>query len=133
MNANISRRSFLARTSAISGLAALQPTLLWGQELSVDENVEKVLVIFKTHLDIGFTDMAATVIKTYFEKFIPNVMSLTEQIDGSTRKTVTSDNRLLADLPLSGGGVAKTGGGWSAQIWRAISCGTVFPSRRIPN
>ena len=62
-------------------MAALQPALLWGQEPPVDENVEKVLVIFKTHLDIGFTDLAATVIKTYFEQFIPKVLSLTEQIE----------------------------------------------------
>ena len=81
MNPNISRRSFLAQAGALSGLAALQPVRLWGQEQPVDENIEKVHVIFKTHLDIGFTDMAATVMKTYFEHFIPNVMSLTEQIE----------------------------------------------------
>jgi hypothetical protein len=59
---------------------------LFGQEPPVDETVEKVHVIFKTHLDIGFTDMAATVMKTYFDRFIPGVLSLSEQIEREHRE-----------------------------------------------
>jgi hypothetical protein len=80
------RRRFLGEIGAISSAIALRPTWVFGQEPPVDEAVEKVLVIFKTHLDIGFTDMAATVMKTYFDHFIPGVLSLSEQIEREHRE-----------------------------------------------
>lgn len=36
-------------------------------------------LVFKTHLDIGFTDYAANVVETYFKKFIPEAVALAEQ------------------------------------------------------
>ena len=36
--------------------------------------IKKVLIIFKTHLDVGFTDFAANVRKKYEEVFIPNAI-----------------------------------------------------------
>lgn len=36
--------------------------------------IRKVLVIFKTHLDIGYTDLAHTVRKQYLEDFIPKAI-----------------------------------------------------------
>lgn len=78
---SLTRRAFLARTGVIAGMAAFQPIRLWGQSQPVNEEVENVLVIFKTHLDIGFTDTAAAVMKTYFEHFIPSALALTERIE----------------------------------------------------
>jgi len=43
--------------------------------------VERVHVIFKTHLDIGFTHLAAQVIKLYTEQFIPKAIALAEQLE----------------------------------------------------
>ena len=43
--------------------------------------IKKVLIIFKTHLDIGFTDFAANVKKKYFEEFIPNAVKVSEELD----------------------------------------------------
>lgn len=76
----MNRRSFLTKAGAVSSAIALQPRWVFGQEPPVDETVEKVHVIFKTHLDVGFTDMAAKVVETYFDRFIPGVLSLTDQI-----------------------------------------------------
>ncbi len=39
-------------------------------------NKKTVLVIFKTHLDIGFTDYSANVIDNYLHKFIPNAIKV---------------------------------------------------------
>jgi hypothetical protein len=78
---DMKRRDFLAKICAASGVVVFHPSHLLGEEPSVNDGVEKVLVIFKTHLDVGFTDMAATVMNTYFEHFIPNVMSLTEKME----------------------------------------------------
>lgn len=37
-----------------------------------------VHVVFKTHLDVGFTDLAANVVRQYFESFIPGALALAE-------------------------------------------------------
>ena len=38
-----------------------------------NNDVKKVLVIFKTHLDVGFTDYSSVVTKRYVEEFIPKL------------------------------------------------------------
>ena len=72
----MNRRQFLA--TAASGLS-LTPADLSGDQAKAEE-VTKVHVIFKTHLDVGFTAPAAEVIRTYYEQFIPKVLALTEQM-----------------------------------------------------
>ncbi|MEG0284713.1 MAG: DUF5054 domain-containing protein [Vagococcus sp.] len=41
---------------------------------------KKLHVVYKTHLDIGFTDLAENVITQYLEDFIPRAMDLGEQL-----------------------------------------------------
>ncbi|KTD84723.1 hypothetical protein UQ64_24060 [Paenibacillus etheri] len=43
---------------------------------------EKVHVVFKTDLDIGFTDLAANVVDEYMTKFIMKALSLSERMHG---------------------------------------------------
>ncbi|AZN43147.1 DUF5054 domain-containing protein [Paenibacillus albus] len=43
--------------------------------------INKVHVIFKTHLDIGFTDLASNVIEQYFQSFIPKALELSEELE----------------------------------------------------
>ena len=40
----------------------------------------QVLVLFKTHLDIGFTDLAAAVVNRYFEEFLPNAVRVAAEL-----------------------------------------------------
>lgn len=40
----------------------------------MSEKINKVHLIFKTHLDVGFTDYAREVVKGYFEDFIPGAI-----------------------------------------------------------
>jgi hypothetical protein len=42
--------------------------------------IERVHVIFKTHLDIGFTDMARAVTARYMDDFIPQALSVAEEL-----------------------------------------------------
>lgn len=42
--------------------------------------IRKVHVIYKTHLDIGFTDYARNVIQNYFSKYIPAAINLARQM-----------------------------------------------------
>ena len=37
--------------------------------------IRKVHVIFKTHLDIGFTDFARSVTQNYLARFIPDALA----------------------------------------------------------
>lgn len=43
--------------------------------------IKKVHVIFKTHLDIGFTDMGKNVVERYMKGFIPQALELSEQLE----------------------------------------------------
>ncbi|MEA5051845.1 MAG: hypothetical protein VB093_00175, partial [Propionicimonas sp.] len=45
-----------------------------------DETVEQVFVMFKCHLDVGFTDTAENVIRTYLETHIPRAVELSGQL-----------------------------------------------------
>lgn len=39
-------------------------------------DIDVVHVVFKTHLDVGFTDLAANVVRKYFDEFIPGALAL---------------------------------------------------------
>ena len=45
--------------------------------------MKEVLVIFKTHLDIGFTDYSENVLKKYLEEYIPNAIRVGYELKGT--------------------------------------------------
>ncbi|WNR45272.1 DUF5054 domain-containing protein [Paenibacillus roseipurpureus] len=64
------------------------------------DTIETVHVIFKTHLDIGFTDLAERVIVQYREQFIPKALDLAEELaaaGGEERFVWTTGSWLIAD------------------------------------
>jgi len=42
--------------------------------------IDTVHVVFKTHLDLGFTGLAATVLEEYIDRWIPQAIDLTEEL-----------------------------------------------------
>ena len=46
-------------------------------------DIDLVHVIFKTHLDVGFTDYARNVIDRYMNQFIPGAIALARQMQQS--------------------------------------------------
>ncbi|WP_455673688.1 DUF5054 domain-containing protein [Phocaeicola sp.] len=56
----------------------------------VNEEVNKVYVLFKTHLDVGFTDLSSVVEQRYINEFIPKAIAVSEKLeaDGSGEKYV---------------------------------------------
>lgn len=48
---------------------------------STPENVDKVYVVFKTHLDVGFTDLSSVVTERYINEFIPKAIGLSEKLE----------------------------------------------------
>ena len=51
---------------------------LKGQE--VNTSVERVYVVFKTHLDVGFTDLSSVVTQRYITEFIPKALDVSEKL-----------------------------------------------------
>ncbi|MDO5577290.1 MAG: hypothetical protein Q4F84_09430, partial [Fibrobacter sp.] len=52
--------------------------------------VKKVYTVFKTHLDVGFTDYSSAVETRYVQEFIPKALDVAEQLraDGSNDRYV---------------------------------------------
>ncbi len=42
--------------------------------------IQTVHIVFKTHLDVGFTDYARVVVKSYFEDYIPSAIELAKRL-----------------------------------------------------
>lgn len=42
----------------------------------VNTSVEKVYVVFKTHLDVGFTELPSIVTRNYVSNFIPKALDI---------------------------------------------------------
>ena len=40
----------------------------------------RILVVFKTHLDIGYTDLAAAVLRRYCTRFIPRALATAREL-----------------------------------------------------
>jgi hypothetical protein len=62
-----------------------------------DEQVEQVLVMFKCHLDVGFVDTQAAVIRKYFTRFYPQAIAIAEstRADGQPQFVWTTGSWLL--------------------------------------
>ena len=65
--------------------------------------VKKVLVMFKCHLDVGFTDTQAGVMRKYFEVYYPAAMKRAAAMreSGADRYTWTTGSWLMK-LPVAG-------------------------------
>ena len=48
--------------------------------------MKKVNVIYKTHLDLGFTDLASNIMEKYFNVFIIKAIELADKVNNDTRK-----------------------------------------------
>jgi hypothetical protein len=51
--------------------------------MSSDTAVRQVHLVFKTHLDVGFTDFARSVVDNYFQCYIPQALTLAETLRAS--------------------------------------------------
>lgn len=56
----------------------------------VNSDITKVYVVFKTHLDVGFTDLSSVVTDRYIHEFIPKAIEVSEKLlkDGSGERYV---------------------------------------------
>lgn len=60
--------------------------------------IKRVHIIFKTHLDVGFTDLAEHVVDSYMKQFIPQALDLSEQLakeEGNVKFVWTTGSYLI--------------------------------------
>ncbi len=93
------RRDFL-KTSLLTAAAGAWSRTSLGQQTASDQNagkVKNVLVVFKCHLDVGFTDTQANVMQTYFSKYYPVAMATAARLreGGKNRYIWTTGSWLL--------------------------------------
>ena len=75
---------------------------LTGRAQEPDPRVKKVHVIFKTHLDIGFTELSSKVEQRYIDEFIPKAIAVAEQLraEGAAERYVWTTGSWLVDAYL---------------------------------
>ncbi len=62
--------------------------------------LRKIIVLFKTHLDVGFTDLAANVVDRYMTEYIPRALDIAQELNlpGQERRFVwTTGSWLIAE------------------------------------
>jgi len=57
----------------------------------------EILLIFKTHLDLGYTNLAAEVERRYMEEFIPGALDLAEKMQGKNQNFIWTTGSWLVD------------------------------------
>ena len=66
--------------------------------------MKKVIVVSKTHLDLGFTDLAENIRKKYLDEFIPNAIDIAKSVnDGDKKKFVWTTGSYLLNEELENG------------------------------
>lgn len=50
------------------------------------EKIKKVHVIFKTHLDIGYTDLSSNVLRKYREEYIPKAIEIARKMNSDSKR-----------------------------------------------
>jgi hypothetical protein len=88
----MNRRRFLSNLTASAGLAYAVPP-----DPAPDPHVKRVLVMFKCHLDVGFVDTQAAIIKKYFEVYFPQAIRLAADLrkTGNDRYVWTTGSWLV--------------------------------------
>ena len=71
--------------------------------MDINIMVKEVYLIFKTHLDIGYTDYAENVINNYFENYIPNAIKVGYELKGTDTPFVWSVGSWLISEALKRG------------------------------
>lgn len=77
-------------------------TLAFVNAGAADKDVKNVVVVFKTHLDIGFTDLSSNVEKRYIEEFIPKAIEVSKSLreSGGEERYVWTTGSWLVDAYL---------------------------------
>lgn len=84
--------------------------------------MKKVIVVSKTHLDLGFTDFAENIKKKYIDEFIPGAIKFANSVNKTKKRFVwTTGSWLISEsLRLSEGDKRE-------RLINALKCGDIAP------
>src|SRR5215469_6543089 len=87
------RRLFLGNLLAAGGALAIQNP----EPSAPDPTVKRVLFVSKCHLDVGFVDTQANVVRKYFDVYFPRAIEIaaTMRREGNDRYVWTTGSWLL--------------------------------------
>jgi len=96
------------------------------------ENIKKVHVVFKTHLDIGFTDTAENVMQSYTNEYIPRAIEIAKRVNTDKKRFVWTVGSYVIDYFLKHAAPEACNDLCRAIergdiVWHAMSC-TLIPS-----
>src|SRR5215831_12644730 len=70
---------YMNRKFLLLVLAGLTGLKLCAQEQQVDTSVKEIILVFKTHFDIGYTDFAEAVVQKYSSTMMENALAIVEK------------------------------------------------------
>ncbi|MGN1027728.1 MAG: DUF5054 domain-containing protein [Faecousia sp.] len=80
--------------------------------------MKEVIILFKTHLDLGFTDLAETVYRRYMTEYIPAALALAKQTRGTQERFVWTVGSWLFQQ-------YRAFAGDSPELEEAVRCGDI--------
>lgn len=95
----------------------------YSQLTKPDSAVRHIHLIFKTHLDVGFTDLANQIEESYFSRLIPKALDLSETLrnrGGPERFTWTTGSWLITEA------LERAKGSYRRRLEAAISHGDIL-------
>ncbi|HYW48414.1 MAG TPA: hypothetical protein VE959_36460 [Bryobacteraceae bacterium] len=119
------RRNFLGNLLAASAFRTFAPgrapAYQAPESLVPDAEVKRVLVMFKCHLDVGFIDTQANVVRMYFERHFPRAIQTAADIrrEGNDRYVWTTGSWLIYQY------LEKTGAPERRRMEQAILAGDI--------
>ena len=60
--------------------------------------LKKIILVFKSHFDIGFTDLSENVIRDYGGRTLREVIDKNDTVEGDLRRTVALDIKRLTEI-----------------------------------
>lgn len=82
--------------------------------------MKKVIIVSKTHLDLGFTDLAENIRKKYIDEFIPNAIDMANELNKNSKKFVwTTGSWLIREELMYGTRENKE------KLIEALKCGNI--------
>ena len=79
---NLPTTRLLFRSLFLSAFALLQAAPAWARQNSSWPNLEEVIVVSKTHFDIGYTDLASRVVDRYRTSMADQALKLVDESRG---------------------------------------------------
>jgi hypothetical protein len=122
------RRDFVGNLMAASALRSLVPgaasAFQTTDAAAPDPAVKRVMVMFKCHLDVGFVDTQANIIRRYFEVHFPRAMETAAALRKESRDSYIWTTAPGSSINISKSIPVKSAAGWSRPYPPATSPGT---------